>query len=301
MSTPQRLRQTLTFAGFAALGLVSWLQTSAMSRWIGDRLACNARELAQPIGQLARLGAVPRKGAVRTAPQPAPRGLPRGSAPSVAPLLADPYRAADCLQLARLSIIAAGDDAAGSMAVLSIPTQSGSKWELLREGDTRGEFRVWHIGADRVWLQGKDQACQLRMFDGPAPAPIPGNSNETRANALSALIAASIERLGPTECRVDRALVDRVLQDPARFLKVRVAPDAQAGAVRGLKLLGIRPDSLLAAIGLRDGDRLDAINGMGLGDAESMMLALARLRQEPHLAVRIQREGKEVQLDIHLV
>jgi general secretion pathway protein C len=92
-----------------------------------------------------------------------------------------------------------------------------------------------------------------------------------------------------------------VLQNPAELLKVRVVPDAQAGSVRGLRLFGIKPDSLLAALGIQEGDRLDAINGMGLGDAEAMMTALARLRLEKHLVVKVQRAGKEVNLDINVV
>jgi type II secretory pathway component PulC len=105
-----------------------------------------------------------------------------------------------------------------------------------------------------------------------------------------------VHKLSDTEYRVARALVDRVLQDPSRWLQVRAVPESP-----GLRLQRIAPGSLLAVLGLRDGDRLDAVNGFSLGDAEAMMLAFARLRTERHLVVRLQRGGKEVDLDIHVV
>ncbi|MBI5531937.1 MAG: hypothetical protein HY898_04425 [Deltaproteobacteria bacterium] len=310
MSNPRRIRQTLSFAGFAALGLVSWLQTSAMSRWLGDRLALNAKEIAGPIGEVARLGAPSRAAQPRTehasiiAPPARVPEAPAEPQPAQAAQV-DPYALAACADPARLALITAGQDASGSMAVMWTPTASGGRsYEMLREGSAHGAYRVWHIGRDRVWMIGKGESCQIRMFE-PPPVPTHGDQPETkpqqRKGAMPPEIAAGIQKLGPTEYKVDRTVLDRVMQNPADLLKVRVVPEQEAGAVKGLRLFGIKPDTLLAAIGLQDGDRLDAVNGMGLGDAEAMMTALARLRMEKHLVVKVLRGGKEVNVDINVV
>jgi len=310
MSNPRRLRQTLSFAGFAALGLVSWLQTSAMSRWLGDRLALNAREIAGPIGEVARLSAPSQKApphqqesVLFAAPQRTEPPEPEVTVQRPQPL--DPYAVADCADPSRLAVITAGQDASGSMAVLWTPTSSGSRaYEMVREGNAHGAFRVWHIGSDRVWMMGKGEPCQIRMFESP-PALTRGEpptaKQPQRKGSLPPEIAAGIQKLGPTEFKVDRSVLDRVMQNPADLLKVRVVPEQEAGTVRGLRLFGIKPDTLLAAVGLQDGDRLDAVNGMGMGDAEAMMTALARLRMEKHLVVKVLRAGKEVNVEINVV
>jgi general secretion pathway protein C len=300
MSSPRRSRQILTFAGFAALGLVSWLQTSAMSRWLGDRLALNAREIAGPLGDIARFGAPSDK--------PAPSAHRADTLQPAQPLAPvqtessqrkDPYAASDCSDPAHLTILAAGQDARGSIAVLTTPSSAGpARWELLHVGDAHADKRVWHIGRDRIWLHGKGETCQIRMFE-PPQAPIPGS--QPGGGVPPTKEVNGIQKVASNEFRVDRALLDRVLQNPAELMKVRVVPDARQGAMLGLRLFGIKPDSLLGVLGLQDGDRLDAVNGMALRDTETMMLALARLRMEKRLVFKLTRGGKEMDIDISVV
>jgi general secretion pathway protein C len=81
---------------------------------------------------------------------------------------------------------------------------------------------------------------------------------------------------------------------------VRVVPEQQNGAIIGLRLFGIRPGSLLAAIGLKSGDRLESINGFNVATPEEALEAYARLRTAERLNVRLNRGGRPVELTLNI-
>jgi general secretion pathway protein C len=81
---------------------------------------------------------------------------------------------------------------------------------------------------------------------------------------------------------------------------VRIVPEREKGEVAGIRLLGIRPESLLGTLGLENGDRLDSINGVAMTSPENGLEALTRLRTADHLGVRVNRRGKEVTLDFNI-
>jgi general secretion pathway protein C len=81
---------------------------------------------------------------------------------------------------------------------------------------------------------------------------------------------------------------------------VRVVPEQQRGTIIGLRLFGIRPGSLLAAIGLKSGDRLESINGFSVGTPQEALEAYARLRTAERLYVRLNRAGTPLELTLNI-
>lgn len=65
-------------------------------------------------------------------------------------------------------------------------------------------------------------------------------------------------------------------------------------APRGLVLRGVRPGSLLDAIGLVDGDVITRVNGVDARRPEAALLALARLRNGADFAVGVLRGDREL-------
>lgn len=65
-------------------------------------------------------------------------------------------------------------------------------------------------------------------------------------------------------------------------------------APRGLALRGVRPGSLLDAIGLVDGDVITQVNGVDARRPEAALLALARLRNGGDFAVGVLRGEREL-------
>jgi general secretion pathway protein C len=82
---------------------------------------------------------------------------------------------------------------------------------------------------------------------------------------------------------------------------LRLVPEAKGGAVIGVRLFGIRSDSLLRIIGLENGDRLESINGFALGTPEQALRAYAQLRTATRLALSINRRGNPLTLMYRIV
>jgi general secretion pathway protein C len=81
---------------------------------------------------------------------------------------------------------------------------------------------------------------------------------------------------------------------------VRIMPDSRNGEVVGLRLSGIRTGSLLEALGMRNGDRLETINGFAMGSAEKALQAYARLGTAERLSVHLNRGGQALDIDVSI-
>ena len=82
--------------------------------------------------------------------------------------------------------------------------------------------------------------------------------------------------------------------------QARVVPVQENGRVVGVRMNGIRPDSLLGVLGMQNNDRLQTINGFDLASPEKALEAYARLRTADKLTISINRNGKNMNLDYNI-
>lgn len=124
---------------------------------------------------------------------------------------------------------------------------------------------------------------------------LPGPSNDMRR-----LDMASTPRALPPA--FSTAMATPSAPQPLPLLQsVRVVPERMDGKVIGLRLFGIRPSSLLGTLGLRNGDRLESINGFPISDPEKALQAYARLRTASHLRLSLQRGGHPLEVDLNII
>lgn len=76
--------------------------------------------------------------------------------------------------------------------------------------------------------------------------------------------------------------------------QARVVPAFKEGQPQGFKMFAIRPHSLYAKLGLRNGDVLQRINGQSLKTPETAMKAFEILREARHVEVDLERGGVPV-------
>jgi general secretion pathway protein C len=76
-------------------------------------------------------------------------------------------------------------------------------------------------------------------------------------------------------------------------------PETEDGRVVGLRLF-IQPQSPYAALGLRNGDRLESINGVSLTDSAVAIAAYGRFTTARYLAVSITRHGRRIILEYNI-
>src|SRR6185295_5571079 len=128
-----------------------------------------------------------------------------------------------------------------------------------------------------------------------APTPPPAAAVVGGASAVPPDIASKIQKVSGNEFNVDRQVVDKILENQAELMRsARIVPEQENGKVVGIRLFGIRPETLLGTLGLENGDRLESINGFNMGSPEKALEAYARLRTASQLDVTVNRRGASV-------
>jgi general secretion pathway protein C len=163
-----------------------------------------------------------------------------------------------------------------------------------------------------VWLASPGKLCQALLFaTQPPPAapaapaaqatPAPPPAAPSKGAAVPDDIKSKINRISETEFHVDRSVVDKILESQAELMRsARIVPEQKDGKVVGIRLFGIRPDSLLGTLGLQNGDRLETINGFDMASPEKALEAYARLRTAKNLNVKVNRRGKPLSIDFRI-
>lgn len=215
---------------------------------------------------------------------------------------ADPLAWPDC-EGVQVLIVSESKDPGWSLTTVREPGQERGR--LRRVGDAVGGQQVAFIGYNprqqtpSVWLEGGGVYCQAVLFRPAARAATPPPAVTPLVGAPDA--AVGIQRLSDRELNVDRKVLDRTLEDPTSLMRsVRVVPEKQNGVFVGLRLSGIKRDSVLGAVGLRNGDRLESINGFALSSPQKALEAYARLVTAKRFDVRIQRAGQPVELTLNI-
>ena len=171
-------------------------------------------------------------------------------------------------------IVSQSKDAGWSLATLQTPDEPRPR--LRRVGDGIAGKHVAFIGynpkqqAPSVWLESSGTLCQALMFRPSTPALAPAE------------VAAVATAITPRH-------------------QVRVVPEQRDGKLIGVRLFGIRPSSVLGSLGLRNGDRLESINGFAIASPEKALQAYAQLRNSSHLRVLLTRVGKPLELDLNII
>jgi general secretion pathway protein C len=201
-------------------------------------------------------------------------------------------------------VIAASADPEWSFAAFS--TTADPKSVLRRRGGEVGTKTVKFVGWDRVWLASGPQLCQASMFAPPvaapaAPAPAAAAPVAGGAPSLDPAIAKGIQKVSATEFNVDRGVVDKILENQADLMRqARIVPEQENGKMVGIRLFGVKPDTLLGVLGMENGDRLQTINGFDMTSPEKALEAYARLRTADQLVVQVNRKGSNMNLDYNI-
>jgi general secretion pathway protein C len=274
------------------------------------RLAVPTRDpkSAQPIIERNPFDSV--TGPLNAAPPPDPALTPTG------PDLSDPLASPACEGI-QVLIVTESTDPLWSVAALQGPGEPHPR--MRRVGDDIGGKKVAFIGFNprehtpAVWIDSGSALCQAMLFRtqpavaaAPAPTPAapaaaPEPPKPGGAPALPADIASKIQKVSDTEFNIDRSVVDKILENQAELMRsARIVPEQKDGKVVGVRMFGIRPDTLLGTLGLQNGDRLETINGFNMASPEKALEAYARLRTASALNVKVNRRGSPVSIDFHI-
>lgn len=193
-------------------------------------------------------------------------------------------------------IVSGGRAPEGSLASLS---QAREPACVVRVGSHFGGREVVAIGYDRgrmspsVLLSGKSGVCQAMTFERAEPK----SANRTQSRYPSRRTAQSDH----TEVLIERSAVDAIFERALELTQgLRVAPDVRNGAVTGMRLFGVRPDSLPAKLGFQNGDTIERVNGVALNSPEAALSLYATARALQRFDVDVNRAGKQARIEIQV-
>ncbi|MFW2390277.1 MAG: type II secretion system protein GspC [Polyangiales bacterium] len=195
----------------------------------------------------------------------------------------------------------------------AISGTSDRKTLLYRKGSEVDGSRLLAVHSSHVLMSASTGACQLVMFDEEEtaaaprapigkPAAAPKTAKDPRSAGLSdEELTDGIEKVSDTKFNIQRGLVDKVLANQGSLMKsARVIPHEENGRVVGVKLYGIRRNSLLGRLGVRNGDMLRTINGFDMTSPDTALEAYSRLRSADKLTLAIKRQSKEMTIDYNV-
>lgn len=317
----QLLKKNFWIAILPLIAITAYLNARAVTQLVGIQLGPDEKALAAP--PVVSVGGASASSSASTRTLSAEPILDRNpfdhvtgslkppptvvdeTAPAAVVDTSDIWNVPKCDGVKVLVIAASPEDHDWSLATFSGNDGNG----IMRRigGDVNGKT-VKFIGWDRVWLESGGALCQANLFDKtatPAPvaaAPPPSPSGGRSSHGVAPDILKGIQKVGPNEFNIDRTVVDKILENQADLMRqARIVPETDAsGRTVGIKLLGLKPDSLLGVLGMQNSDRLQTINGFDMANPEKALEAYARLRTADKLTVSLNRNGQNMNLDYNI-
>ena len=157
------------------------------------------------------------------------------------------------------------------------------RYIVVKKGNTEYVVRLW---AKKDSHSPKTIRPKRHFIGGPVPS-------YRRHNKYS----KGVRKVGPYEYEVDRDMIMQDLQNLAALgMQARIIPNYRNGKYDGFRLVGVRPNSLYAALGIRSGDIVQRVNGQDLNSPNKALELFNQLQTASTINVDIIRYGKKVTL-----
>ncbi len=104
--------------------------------------------------------------------------------------------------------------------------------------------------------------------------------------------------LGQNRWVIPRSEAERARSNLGELLKsAHLVPNVVNGSTEGFMVRMIRPDSLLAQLGLRVGDVVMQVNGVELSSPEKALQIFTQLRDARNISLGLVRGGEQLSFD----
>jgi membrane-associated protease RseP (regulator of RpoE activity) len=185
---------------------------------------------------------------------------------------------------------------AATLRVLSTEVQgSWSIGELIP-----GVGRVDQIHATSIEvLDDSGQRGVLSLYESKAGDHVAGAATP-KPDAPADPFADRIRKLADSSYEVDRQLVRDLVGGTTQSGGVRAFPIMKDKEVAGLRLAGVRPGSVAAALGMRSGDVIAAVDGETIKNMQQLLDLYGKLDRLDAVELSGTRAGKPLALTLRL-
>jgi len=155
-------------------------------------------------------------------------------------------------------------------------------------------------------VERADEAAVAAVVSSRAAAATPPARPPPNPGPLEPLtqwpVGLGILKVGESEFLVDRRVIEVALRRQTDVIhRARIVPDSEDGKIKGIRLLGVRPGSLLARLGLENGDRVESIDGIDLSTPDRALQAYERLGISDDVSVTVSRRGSRMKIEYHML
>jgi general secretion pathway protein C len=160
---------------------------------------------------------------------------------------------------------------------------------LFRIGDTIQNATVKMILREKVVLNvnGKDEILKIEK----------NREGSKNFNAHTAALQTGRSQ----NVNVRRSQLESAVKNVNNLMKeIRIQPNFSNGKPDGLRLTGIRPDSIFYNMGLKSGDILMSVNGKEIKSVDDAFSFYQNLQSSPSVQLQIKRRGQLKTIDYHI-
>lgn len=192
------------------------------------------------------------------------------------------------LGLKLLGTLTSPADGMSMASVLEGPTQ---RTRTVWVGSALQGAEILTIERTRVVLLNNGRTEILDITSIPAA---PGQATLLPAPSAPATgFGSTLRQTGPDTYAIQRQDVENTLANLNQVaLQARLVPSFIDGVARGFKLFAIRPDSIYARLGLKNGDILQRVNGFTLDSPTQALEAYNHLRSSSRIELEVNRNGQ---------
>lgn len=171
----------------------------------------------------------------------------------------------------------------------------GKQQDLYRVGDTIQNATVKTILREKVVLHvnGEDEILAIeKKSDDSRPSSYSDKSSTGILNRKN----DALEKIS-----LQRAQIDAATQDVNSLMKqVRIRPHFTNGEPDGLRLTGIRPNSIFYRMGLKSGDVITGVDGKNIVSVDDALGLYQSLQSLSDVKVDIKRMGRSKRIEYHI-
>ncbi len=147
------------------------------------------------------------------------------------------------------------------------------------------EAKVVKIEPKRVVILRDGEQESLLVFENEEPLVLAAPARPT---------AGTVRQVEDNRYEIDRREFEASTGNLADLMtKARVVPNLKGGKVQGYKIFAIRPKSLYAKMGLKNGDVIERINELQISSPEQALELFQQLKSESYFQIDLIRRGRK--------
>jgi general secretion pathway protein C len=180
---------------------------------------------------------------------------------------------------------------AAGMSMASVYEAPTQRTRTVWEGSSLQGAEILAIERTRVVLLHNGRTEILDITSIPVAA---GQASLVPSLAAPATgFGATLRQTGPETYAIQRQDVENTLANLNQVaMQARVVPAFTNGVAKGFKLFAMRPDSLYARLGLKNGDIIQRVNGFALDSPNQTLEAYNHLRGSSRIDLEFERDGQ---------